>query len=126
MTRSPAEKLALDVREAFNSYEDALRRNDIDAMTAYFSASPDVVRFGISDMQHGPDELRVWRSAQPPLPPGRRLQDTAVLMTGADSAVITTLFDYPGRPMLGRQTQVWVRHDGRWRIISAHVSEVPA
>ncbi|MGB7798727.1 MAG: AtzH-like domain-containing protein [Pseudonocardiaceae bacterium] len=39
---------------------------------------------------------------------------------------MTTLFDYPHRPNEGRQTQVWVRFPEGWRIVSAHLSEVPA
>jgi hypothetical protein len=64
-----------------------------------------------------------WRRAQPPLPPGRRLQETTVQAYGPDVAIVTTLFGYPGRDVLGRQSQTWVHLPEGWRIVHAHVSE---
>jgi hypothetical protein len=40
--------------------------------------------------------------------------------------VVSTLFGYPGQAIEGRQTQTWVRLAEGWRIVAAHVSEVPA
>jgi hypothetical protein len=42
------------------------------------------------------------------------------------TAVVTTLFGYPGAATEGRQTQTWARPAAGWRIIAAHVSEIPA
>lgn len=109
---------------AFAGYEEALLHNDIDAMTAYFFDSAAVLRFGIADMQRDSRELRAWREAQPPLPPGRVLRDIRLVMVAAGVAVATTLFGTPGRDRTGRQTQVWVDGGGHWRIASAHVSEI--
>jgi hypothetical protein len=53
------------------------------------------------------------------------LHDTQVLAVDDRTAVVTTLFGYPDRLAEGRQTQVWVRFDEGWRIVSAHVSEIP-
>ena len=113
-----------EVRAEFENYERALVGRDLDAMKSSFSSSPEVVRFGIADRQHGPDELAQWRANQPPLPPGRLLRETLVTTYGRDVAVVTTLFSYPGRPMTGRQSQTWLRFDNGWRIVNAHVSEV--
>ena len=41
------------------------------------------------------------------------------------TAVVTTLFGYPGGAVEGRQSQTWVRLPEGWRIVAAHVSEVP-
>lgn len=51
---------------------------------------------------------------------------TTVTTFGADTASVTTLFHYPDRPLIGRQSQMWVRLPEGWRIVSAHVSEIPA
>lgn len=110
-----------EVRAAFEAYERALVANDVEAMLGFFA--PGAVRYGIADQQVGLDEQRRWRLAQPPLPPGRRLKDTRVQLFGADVAVVTTLFGYPGSDVLGRQTQTWVRMPAGWRIVTAHVSE---
>jgi len=43
------------------------------------------------------------------LPPGRWLKDTTILTYGHRTAVVATLFGYPGSDVLGRQSQTWVR-----------------
>jgi len=42
------------------------------------------------------------------------------------TAIVTTLFGYPGSDVLGRQSQTWVRLPEGWRIVHAHVSEPSA
>ncbi|HEX3946726.1 MAG TPA: AtzH-like domain-containing protein [Acidimicrobiales bacterium] len=113
-----------EVAAAFDRYEAALVVNDRAVLDELFWASPLTVRFGIADQQSGHQEVARWRATQGPLP-GRTLADTRIVTFGEDLAVATTTFSYPGRPALGRQTQVWVRTAPGWRIASAHVSEVP-
>ncbi|WFE26774.1 oxalurate catabolism protein HpxZ [Solwaraspora sp. WMMD791] len=116
-----------EVREAFDSYEKALVDNDVAAIVGWFWSSEHTVRFGIADRQYGIDEQRAWRAAQPPLPPGRRLYEVRVTTFGADFAVVTCRFDYPGGAVHpGRQSQTWVRGPAGWRIVSAHVSQPAA
>jgi ketosteroid isomerase-like protein len=114
-----------EVAAAFAAYEEALVKDDQEAVADAFHDSPDTVRFGIADRQTGADEIRAWRRRQPPLPPGRTLFDTRISAFGSGFAVVTTLFSYPGGTATGRQTQVWARFPEGWRIVSAHVSEVP-
>jgi hypothetical protein len=109
-----------EVTAAFTRYEEALVADDAERTVGFFA--PGAVRFGIGDQQTGLDEQLAWRRAQPPLPPGRRLKDTDVTAYGADVAVVTTLFGYPGTDVLGRQSQTWVRLPEGWRIVTAHVS----
>ena len=111
-----------EVARAFAEYERALVAGDAARMSAAFWDDERVVRYGIADVQVGADELRRWRGAQPPLPPGRRLFDTRIATFGTDVAVVTTRFDYPGVDTHGRQSQTWVRLPAGWRIVSAHVS----
>jgi len=109
-----------EVTAAFTDYEDALVADEADRVVGFFA--PAAVRFGIADQQAGLEEQLAWRRAQPPLPPGRRLKDTIVTTYGADLAVVTTLFGYPGSDVLGRQSQTWIRLPRGWRIVAAHVS----
>jgi ketosteroid isomerase-like protein len=109
-----------EVTAVFTDYEEALVADDADRIVAFFA--PGAVRFGVADQQVGLAEQRAWRRSQPPLPPGRRLKDTIVTTYGADVAVVTTLFGYPGGDVLGRQSQTWVRLPAGWRIVTAHVS----
>jgi ketosteroid isomerase-like protein len=113
-----------EVREAFDTYEEALGRNDVEAMNGFFWDSEDVVRFGIADEQWGSSELRAWRANVAPIPPGRELRRTKVTVLDGTTAVVTTLFSYPGRPSRGRQSQTWFRFPQGWLIVGAHVSEL--
>jgi len=106
-------------------YEAALVAKDLDALSGYFVDNDAVIRFGIADVERGAAALAAFRAAQPPPPPGRTLFETEVAAYGEDVAVVTTLFRYPGRTKVGRQSQTWVRLDEGWRIVHAHVSEIP-
>lgn len=118
-----------EITAVFAGYERALVAGDAERICDYFWDSPDAVRFGIADHQHGMAEQRAWRRAHGPLPPGRRLSGTRITTFGTDTAVVTTFFDYPDSTVRGRQSQTWIRFPVGWRIVSAHVSEpahVPA
>lgn len=110
-----------EVSAAFEAYERALVADDVDVVVGFFA--PRALRYGIADQQNGVEEQAAWRRAQGGLPPGRRLKDTDIRTYGLSTAVVTTLFGYPGRDVLGRQSQTWVRLPEGWRIVHAHVSE---
>ena len=116
-----SEDVLAEVAAAFADYEKALVANDVDRILGWFAEG--AVRFGVADRQAGLAEQEAWRRAQPPLPPGRTLRETRIAAFGARTAVVTTLFGYPGRAAEGRQSQTWVRLPAGWRIVSAHVSE---
>jgi len=119
-------EVVAEVATAFAAYEAALEVGEPDRIVEFFWQSPETVRYGIADHQVGAEEQREWRSAQPPLPAGRRLRDTRIATFGADYAVVNTMFDYPGGAVVGRQSQTWVRLPAGWRIVAAHVSEPAA
>ncbi len=114
-----------EVRAAFERYERALVDADVEVLTELFWDDPRCVRFGVADRQHGAAEIAAWRAAHPTVPPGRRLRDTSVVALGGSAAVVTTLFTHSDGATEGRQSQTWFRFPAGWRIVSAHVSEVP-
>jgi len=114
------------VRAEFERYEAALRANDVELLNLFFLDSPQVVRFGIAEHSYGIDALRAYRRQAPPLPPGRQLQQTIITTMGDDAASVCTEFVRADSPMVGRQSQMWIRTDQGWKIIAAHVSEVSA
>lgn len=118
--------VVISVRAAFDRYERALRAGDVAVLTELFWDDDRCVRFGVADRQRGGAEIAAWRRAHPTVPEGRRLTDTRVLAVDARTAVVTTLFGYPDGAVEGRQSQTWVRLDEGWRIVAAHVSEIPA
>ncbi len=113
------------VRAAFDRYERALSAGDVAVLTELFWDDPRCVRFGVTDRQQGAAAIAAWRAAHPTVAPGRRLHDTRVLAVDDRTAVVTTLFSYPDRAVEGRQSQTWVRFTQGWRVVAAHVSEVP-
>jgi len=114
------------VGAAFERYERALVRGDVAVLTELFWDDPRCVRYGVADRQYGADEIAAWRRTHPSVPPGRRLSSTVIVAVDDRTAVVSTLFGYPGLAIEGRQTQTWVRLAEGWRIVAAHVSEVPA
>ena len=112
------------VRAVFERYERALVDGDVAVLTELFWDDPRCVRYGVADRQYGAGEIAAWRRTHPSVPPGRRLTGTVIVAVGDRTAVVSTLFGYPGLPTEGRQTQTWVRLAQGWRIVAAHVSEV--
>jgi AtzH-like len=110
-----------EVTTAFDAYEAALVANDVDVLDAFFWDSPEVVRFGVADRQQGAGEIAAFRR-RAGAPPPRSLENTVITTLGSDVAVVTTEFRTPGDPRVGRQSQTWVRLNGGWRVVSAHVS----
>lgn len=109
---------------AFERYEQALLANDAAVLSDAFWGSEQTVRFGVAEQQFGHAAIAAWRAAAPPLPPGRTLLDTRVVALREDVGVVSALFRYPGEPLLGRQSQTWIRLPEGWRIANAHVSHL--
>jgi hypothetical protein len=97
-----------DVRAAFERYEAALVAGDVATLNELFWNSTTSLRFGIADRQRGAAEIHNWRRRHGEVPAGRRLHTIDVLTVDRHTAIVTALFDYPGQPTEGRQTQVWV------------------
>jgi hypothetical protein len=114
-----------EVLAAFRRYERALVAGDLAVLTELFWDDPRCLRYGVADRQAGAAQIAAWRRTHPTVPPGRRLRDTRVLTVDDRTAVVNTLFDYPDGRVEGRQTQTWVRFAQGWRIVAAHVSELP-
>jgi hypothetical protein len=113
-----------EVRAAFEHYEAALLRNDADALNRFFLDHDDTVRYGIAEHAVGIEAIRQSRKIAPPVYPGRRLDHTVITTFGWNAASVCTEFAAPEARWVGRQTQSWIRIDGVWRIVAAHVSTV--
>lgn len=110
-----------EVIAAFERYEQALLANDNQSLLGMFLNSPQTVRYGVADVQHGFAEVAAFRQSQKPFE--RTLDHLVITTYGEDFATASTLFhrlDLPGRT--GRQMQTWVRTADGWRVAAAHVS----
>jgi ketosteroid isomerase-like protein len=116
---------ATEVGALSEAYEAALLRNDVQAMNEAFWTSPNVLRFGIEDMQVGSDEVVLWRQRATPVSAQRRLLTKTVLAIAPGVVAVDLTFRDGDRPMIGRQSQIWARQPEGWRIVRAHVSVIP-
>jgi Protein of unknown function (DUF3225) len=114
-----------EVTEAFHRYERALVANDVEALDTMFWNSPSTLRFGIGENLYGYDAIAAFRSARPPIDLTRRLDNTVITSYGRDLATANTEFRRVGSDVTGRQSHVWLRTEGGWRIAAAHVSLMP-
>lgn len=113
-----------EVRQAFNEYEAALRRHDVPALNTFFVPRPDTVRFGIAEHNYGAEAIAAWRRSAVGVGADRRVLRVVVVSFGPDCASVSAEFESPLSARRGRQSQLWVRYAERWKIASAHVSEV--
>jgi hypothetical protein len=115
-----------EVRALFEAYEDALMRNDVAAMDAVFWNSPEVVRYGVAEIQYGIDAVKTWRATATPIPPGRARERTRITALTETCVLVSTVFRYPSvSEQIGRQSQTWAKLAEGWRIVHAHVSSIP-
>lgn len=115
-----------EVRAVFLAYEAALLSNDVQTLNELFWESASTVRYGVAEHNYGIAAIQAYRRQATPVSPLRRLQRTIITTCGRDSAWVSTEFTAPNSALTGRQTQAWVRLAAGWKIIAAHVSEIPS
>lgn len=111
-----------EVRAACARYERAFVSNDLDALDELFWESALVVRFGRGENLYGIEAIRAFRAARDAGELRRTLANTVITTFGHDVATANTEFYGANSTLTGRQSQTWLRLDGGWRIVSAHVS----
>ena len=117
-------EVAAELQELYPRYEQALISNDVETLVGMFWASPEVMRFGVTENLYGHEELEAFRKSRPEANLARTITRLEVVSFGRDFASITLEFepDTTNGIVRGRQSQVWVRLPHGWRIVSAHVS----
>jgi hypothetical protein len=118
-------EVVADVRAAFDRYEKALMSNDVAALDDTFHADPRTIRYGITEIHYGHDEIAAFRAARSPAGLARSISRTVITGYGRDCAVASTLFHRATMPgKVGRQMQTWVRFPEGWKVVAAHVSVI--
>jgi 1-carboxybiuret hydrolase subunit AtzH-like protein len=86
------------------------------------------MRFGVTENLYGKDEIEAFRKGRSPANLARTIRRLDIVTFGRDFGSITLEFERSvnGRTLQGRQSQIWVRLPEGWRIVSAHVSVLPA
>jgi hypothetical protein len=121
-------EIVAELQELYPQYEAALMANDAETLTQMFWDSPHVTRFGLTENLHGIEEITAFRKGRTPVNLARTVKRLDIVTFGRDYGSVTLEFERStdGRTVRGRQTQVWVRLPDGWRIVSAHVSVLPA
>jgi hypothetical protein len=120
-------EIIAELRELYPRYEHALVSNDVDTLVTMFWASPEVMRFGVTENLYGHEELESFRKSRPAANLARTVKRLEIVTFGRDFGSVTLEFerDTSRGIVRGRQSQVWVRLAEGWRIASAHVSLLP-
>ena len=121
-------EVVAELEALYPQYEKALVTNDAATLTRMFWASPQAMRFGLAENLYGIDEIEAFRKARSPANLARTIRRLDIVTFGRNYASITLEFERAvnARTILGRQSQVWVRFPEGWRIVAAHVSQLPA
>ncbi len=117
-----------ELRELYPHYERALVDNDVEKLVTLFWADARVMRFGATENLYGYKEIENFRKQRPAVNLARTITRLDIVSFGKDFASITLEFERAvnGAIQKGRQSQVWVRFEMGWRIVSAHVSLIPS
>jgi hypothetical protein len=121
-------EIVAELQELYPRYEQALISNDVETLVGMFWASPEVMRFGATENLYGHEELEAFRKNRSSANLPRTITRLDVVSFGHDFASITLEFErHTANGIVhGRQSQVWARLPQGWRIVSAHVSLLPA
>jgi hypothetical protein len=111
-----------EVTAAFERYEDALVRNQVEVLDELFWNSPHTLRYGATENLYGFEEIRAFRAARPAQGLAREIVRTVITTYGHDFATANVEFRREGSPKTGRQSQTWLRTADGWRVVAAHVS----
>jgi Protein of unknown function (DUF3225) len=117
-------EVVAEVRARFERYEQALIDKDVAVLDASFWDSPHTIRYALNENGYGFTEIHAHRVARPPGPgiKDKRIR-LEILTLGRDLAIVNLEFKVRGRPLIGRQSQTWVRFTSLgWKVVSAHVS----
>ena len=117
-----------EVAALHEQYEAALVSNDVDKLVTFFWDSSHALRFGVAESLYGAREINEFRQNRPAVDLTRTVSNLRIVTFGTDCATVTLEFERMafGLQRHGRQSQVWRKFADGWKIVSAHVSFVPA
>ncbi|MCH4091396.1 oxalurate catabolism protein HpxZ [Acetobacter sp.] len=115
-------RIVQEISDCADRYEKALADNDVATLDDFFWNGPEVVRYGVGENLYGGEEIAAFRRARQGGSPPRAVLRRHITSMGDDTAVVSLEFRREGSQRTGRQMQTWVRVNGQWKIIAAHVS----
>lgn len=111
-----------EVTAAFDRYERALLANDVAVLGELFWNDPRVLRYGPAENLYGYDQIAGFRAARSALNLERTLLRKVITTFGTEFATANVEFQRPPATTVGRQSQVWAKMPGGWKVVAAHIS----
>jgi hypothetical protein len=104
-------EVVAELQALYRQYEAALVGNDVEALTQMFWASPQAMRFGVTENLYGIDEIAAFRKGRSAVNLARTVLRTDIVTFGSDYGSVTIEFErkIDGGTISGRQSQAWVR-----------------
>jgi len=119
-------EIVADLKSAFGRYEKALNDNDVAVLDELFWNSPHTVRYGVAEQLYGHAEIAGFRAGRPAIDLRRELLKVVITTYGRDFGTASCEYRRLETGRRGRQMQTWMRIDGAWKVVAAHVSLSPA
>ena len=114
-----------EARAVFDRYEAALMGNDTAVLDEIFWADPRTVRFGITEIGFGHDDIRAFRASV--VSYAKRVQKRVEITSfGRDFACTHLIYERVNSGLIGRETKIMARLADGWHVVSAHVSLLAA
>lgn len=114
-----------EITDAFWRYTRALIENDIETVTALFWHSEHTLRYGAAENLYGIESIAAFRRTQRGRPLALDIRRVVVTSFGEDFGTANCEMLRPDLPGIGRMSHAWVRLAEGWRIVAAHVSNIP-
>ena len=118
-------EVVADLKSAFGRYEKALNDNDVGVLNELFWDSPHTVRYGVAEQLYGHAEIAGFRAGRPTIDLRRELLKVVITTYGRDFGTASCEYRRLETGRRGRQMQTWMRVDGAWKVVAAHVSLLP-
>jgi hypothetical protein len=115
-----------EITDAFCRYTRALIENDIDTVTTLFWHSTHTLRYGTGENLYGIEAIAAFRNSQRGRPLELDVRRVAITSFGYDFGTANCEMLRPDIAGIGRMSHTWVRLAEGWRIVAAHVSNIPA
>lgn len=114
-----------EVNAVSQRYEEALMKNDVAALDAFFWNHDSALRYGVTENLYGFAAIAAFRAARSMSNLVRTVRRSVVTTFGEDFATVSIEFARSETSATGRQSQTWVRFSEGWKIVAAHISLLP-
>jgi hypothetical protein len=120
--------IVAELKTCHDAYENALIGNEVSTLDALFWDSPHAVRYGVTENLYGSAEIQAFRQGRPKINLAREVVRLEITALGQSAGIVNLEFKrfMNGVERHGRQTQFWIKFQEGWKIVSAHVSLMPA